>query len=94
MKRNVRKAFGALKSIGAPVHEPTGDWGALFFISGEDNYPETWADYYDARTLERVLDTGEIVWAFGVNPKITRILKANNLQSEWINPGLLGVYNV
>ena len=91
MKRNARKAFTALKNMGAPVREG-GDYG-YFTISAEENYDEIWADFYEGPLLEKVLPSGEIEWAFGVNPKITRVLKANGLMSEWINTGMLGVYD-
>lgn len=96
MKRNARKAFTALKALGVPVydHEGGNDYGAHFIISAEENYDETWADYYDGRNLERVdEETGKIVWRFGVNPKITDILDENGLFDEWINPGMIGVYD-
>lgn len=101
MKRNARKAFTALKNIGCPVREG-GTYGH-FTISAEDNGTDPhidatenilWADAYDGRALERVNGiTDEIEWAHGVNTKITRILKANGLMCEWINPGMLGVYD-
>ena len=93
MKRNARKAFTALKKIGAPVIASSDSENGHFVISGEDNYPETWADFYEGPLLEKVLDNGEIEWAFGVNPKITRILNTNRLMCEWINGGMLGVYD-
>ena len=93
MKRNARTAFNALKKIGAPVRE-TDSHGAHFSISAEENYDETWADFYEGPSLERVDETtGEILWAFGVNPKIHNILKANGLYCEWWNAGVLGVYD-
>lgn len=92
MKTNATKAFDKLKAIGAPVTEG-GDYGH-FVISAEDNYDEVWADYWDGPRLERRdPKTGKILWAFGVNPKITRILDRHGLHAEWINPGMLGVYD-
>ena len=95
MKRNARKAYNALNKIGAPVIERPGNdtSDGYFVISAESNYDEIWADYYDGPRLERVLDDGTIEWAFGVNPKINKILEANGLISEWINPGMLGVWD-
>ncbi|NJO58780.1 MAG: hypothetical protein HC836_10660 [Richelia sp. RM2_1_2] len=91
MKRNARVAFNALKKIGAPVFEST-DYG-FFGISAEDNVDETWADFYEAPRLERfTVPGGKLVWKSGVSPKITDILEANGLHAEWINPGMLGVY--
>lgn len=107
MKRNARKAFTALKRMGCPVFEnkPGVDgYGEHFFISAEDNGGDAhidatedilWADYYEGPRLERYNPdgSGEILWAFGVNTKINRVLKANGLMSEWINAGMLGVYD-
>ena len=83
MKKHYRKAFNALKKIGAPVIEG-GDQGEdTFRISAEDNTDEkTWADYHD-------LGFGH----HGVCDEITNILKENALFAEWINPGVLGVYD-
>lgn len=78
-------AFNALQALGAPVYEHADDF-ANFSISAEENDEETWADYYDAQGLEG--------WEFGVNPKITEILRANGLFAEWVNPGRLAVYLV
>lgn len=94
MKRNARRAFTALKNLGAPVYAHGGDYGAHFIISAEENHSEIWADDYNARALESIdPNTGEILWQAGVNPKITRILKTNSLMFEWINPGMIGVYD-
>jgi hypothetical protein len=43
MKRNFRKAFNALKKIGAPVTECNGG----FIISEEKYYHRIWDDYWD-----------------------------------------------
>ena len=85
MKRHARNAFTQLKAMGVPVL-PGNYWGegSHFEISGEDNFPEIWADYYED------LPAG---WDFGVNPKINRVLAANGLYHEWINAGVLGVYD-
>jgi len=86
MKRNARSAFKALKKLGAPVHES--DWGynEYFIISGENNYLEIWADYYNEYNLGSTDD-------FGVSKKINKILDKFGLYGEWINPGVLGVYD-
>jgi|TARA_R110000822_G_scaffold4503_1_gene19380 hypothetical protein len=86
MKANARKAFEALKKIGAPVSE--NDWGynEYFIISGEDNYPEIWADYYREFGGPGLDD-------FGVSLKINKILDKFGLFGEWINAGVLGVYD-
>jgi len=98
MKRAGRNAFKALQKIGAPVIE-SNDYGAHFIISGETNCTgslnceDIWADYWEAQNLEHINEHGEIVWAFGINPKIHAVLKRYDLFCEWINPGMLGVYN-
>tara|TARA_R110000824_G_scaffold295047_2_gene483438 strand:+ start:500 stop:763 length:264 start_codon:yes stop_codon:yes gene_type:complete len=86
MKKNARSAFNALKKIGAPVFEG-GDWGGEYFIvSGEDNVKEIWADYWQEFGGPGLDD-------FGVSLKINKILDKNDLFGEWINPGVLGVYD-
>jgi hypothetical protein len=82
MKQNFRKAFNALEKIGAPVFENEDG----MFISGEDNCDEIWADYYDC------MHWAHDGWLFGVNGKINKILDKYGLFAEWVNPGLLGVY--
>lgn len=87
MKANFKKAFNELQRMGAPVYE--GGWNGedTFRISGEDNYDADknfylWADYY-------AMDYGD----FGVNPEITKVLDKFGLFAEWVNPGVLSVYN-
>lgn len=84
MKRHARTAFNQLKQIGCPAHE-CADYGH-FIISAEDNYNHLWADYYDGWNLDG--------YEFGVCPEITNILQTNGLFCEWINAGMLGVYDV
>ena len=84
MKQNFRKAFNALEKIGCPVIEGWDDPNT-FAINAEDNYPICWADYY-CEFPGGALDD------FGVNNKINAILAANGLMAEWINTGVLGVY--
>jgi hypothetical protein len=83
MKPQYKLAYQALKVMGVPVftNEDNAKLGN-FYINGEaPNSPE-WADYYDAPRD----------WLFGVNPAIEDILGNFNLMCEWVNPGLLGVY--
>ena len=85
MKRNFRNAYKTLKSLGAPVYEGGWDGEDTFRISGEDNYNDVcWADYYEEFTPS--------TWEFGVNPIITRVLDKYKLYCEWVNPGVLNVY--
>ena len=86
MKKNARSAFNALKKFGAPVGEG-GDWGGEYFIvSGESNVDCVWADYW-CEFKDPLLDD------FGVNIDINKILDEYGLFGEWINPGVLGVYD-
>lgn len=85
MKKPYCFAFKALEKIGAPVIEGD-DYGSPdgFRISAEMNDKVIWADYYEG-----------VFWKdfeFGVNPKIVAILRKYGLHAEWINPGVLGVY--
>jgi hypothetical protein len=96
MKKNARSAFNALKKIGAPVYEG-GDWGGEYFIvSAEENYDCVWADYWCENHVE-VGGRGEfkdpLLDDFGVNIDINKILDEYGLFGEWINPGVLGVYD-
>jgi len=80
MKRHARKAYTALKKMGAPVIDGDGGYGPHFRISGEKNYTGGWA-------VAGEMDD------FGVSLKINKVLEANGLFVEWINPGVLGVYD-
>lgn len=89
MKLEIRaeRAFNALKKIGAPVNHLGEGWSgdSLFSISGESNYKEIWADYYNEFLPES--------YEFGVNPKINKVLEKYKLFAEWYNPGVLEVYD-
>jgi hypothetical protein len=93
MNRNARNAYNALKKIGAPVLSPDLGWGGHFAISGElygadDGFYEGaknldpdgnyWYDYYES------------YWG---SPYINDILEKHGLFAEWINAGVLGVYD-
>ncbi len=84
MKRNYRAAYNQLKKMGVPVHEGGYNGDDTFRISGEDNYPTVWADYYREGS-KRTLDD------FGVNHKINDVLQKHGLFAEWENTGVLGV---
>ena len=84
MQRNYKKAFTALKKMGCPVIEGD-DYGDMnkFRICAESNMKARWADYYCQE------------WGlFGVSNKINRVLDANGLYAEWINPGMIAVVEV
>lgn len=79
---NAQHAYNELEEMGAPVIDGA-DGGAYFRISGEDNAVKLWADYYiDSETMP-----------FGVSLDIINVLDKYGLYAEWINPGVLGVYN-
>ena len=82
MKRNHRLAYDKLKALGAPVIEGGYFGEDTFRISGEHNEDRTWADYYR-------FDFG----LFGVAPEVTNVLTEYKLFAEWVNPGVLGVYD-
>ena len=46
MKRSYRTAFDQLKKMGVTLYEGDYNGGEGFRISGEDNHPTVWADYY------------------------------------------------
>lgn len=87
MEKHAQTAYDALKKIGAPVL-PGDNWGpgSHFEISGEDNGTELWADYYNEFNPAETDD-------FGVSNKIMEVLTENGLYAEWINAGVLGVYD-
>ena len=86
MKQNYRTAYNALKKMGAPVILGGYDGQDTFRISAEDNVTQVWADYYEEYCSEPAYE-------FGVKREIVDVLEANGLMCEWINPGVLGVYN-
>lgn len=83
MKNNYRKAFRKLKAINAPVIE--GGWNGedTFRISGECNDAKSWAEYWNQSS-----------GLFGVCDEITKILHDNGLYAEWVNAGVVGVYEL
>jgi len=87
MKQNYRTAYNALKKMGAPVILGGYDGQDTFRISAEDNVTQVWADYYE---MSDGCDAG---FEMGVSNKINTVLEANGLFAEWINPGVLGVWD-
>ena len=86
MQQQYRTAYNALKKMGAPVILGGGNGEDTFRISAEDNTDTVWADYYEEYCSEPAYE-------FGVKREIVDVLEANGLMCEWINPGVLGVYN-
>ena len=98
MKQHARKAFNALKKIGAPVidHGPGGGgWGEHFILSAElrDRDDAYFADYYTENLKEYVDGNGKLQNPFGIRTDVNDILRANNLYAEWIDPGTVGIYD-
>ena len=87
MERKYRTAYNQLKKLGVPVHEGGYNGDDTFRISGEDNHPVIWADYYH----EGWRGGGSDLDDFGVNHKINAILEKQGLYAEWENTGVLGV---
>jgi hypothetical protein len=86
--RNVVAARRALERIGCPVMDG-GNWSrnSLLEISAESGGEAPnglpWASYYcDSQSMP-----------FGVNQVVSKALDKHGLYAEWINPGVLGVYN-
>lgn len=86
MQRNYRTAYNALKKLGAPVILGGYDGEDTFRISAEDNSDYVWADYY------QMTDGDGTGYEMGVSDRINNILSASGLFAEWINPGVLGVW--
>jgi|TARA_R110000822_G_C15062575_1_gene467636 hypothetical protein len=86
MQRNYRTAYNALKKLGAPVIEGGYDGEDTFRISAENNVDYVWADYYE------MTDGNDTGYMMGVSNKINDVLSASGLFAEWINPGVLGVW--
>ena len=76
MKRKFKKAYTALKKIGAPVFENEdmkrdGNFG----MSAKNNYDRIWADYYRE-------------W-HPIDAEVLKIVDKNGLYFEWQNPDVL-----
>ena len=93
MNANAKKAYEALIKIGAPALDPSKGWGGHFAISGEragaDNIfyegskdldPDggEWYDYYEL---------------YMGSPHIAKILDEHGLYAEWLNGGVLCVFD-
>ena len=89
MKRKFKKAYTALKKIGAPVFE-NADMSGNFGLSAEDNHDRIWADYYWRRST---IFTQEFGWPVdGIDAEVLKIADKNGLYFEWQNPGILYAY--
>lgn len=104
MKRHARTAYNALQRLDTDearnVHlinhgDPNNQWNAHFLIGCEPrgNGDEPVGDYYQEYIREHRDANGKIQNAFGIRTAIHDILDSHNLFAEWINPGLLGIYD-
>lgn len=81
MKRKFKKAYTALKKIGAPVFTNE-DMNGNFGLSAENNVDRIWADYYR-----------EFGWPEeGVDAGVLKIMDKHGLYFEWQNAGALWAY--
>ncbi len=105
MKKNARQAYNAIKALDRDdarnVHlidhgDRDQQWGAHFLIGCESrtegDVPV--GDFYQEFIREYVDDTGKIQNAFGIRTVIHDILGRHDLYAEWINGGVLGVYDI
>jgi hypothetical protein len=95
MQRNARNAFTALEKLGAPIYDRA-EYGAHFILGGElrTNDDHYFADYWQEEIKEHVNEAGQIVNAFGIRQDVIDILNANDLYAEWINGGMVGIYDI
>ena len=98
MTRNARAAYTILKNRNVHVwidDSGTDYYGAHFFIGAEartnDDIPV--ADYYGEFFREYEDEYGKIHNPFNVRTWVDELLTDKDLFAEWINPGLLGVYD-
>ena len=80
MKRQFKRAYNALKTLGVPVFERE-DKPGRFLISAEHTNSSDWVSYWEAPPT----------WNFGVHPALDAVLKRYGLFAEWENPGCLVV---
>lgn len=97
MKQKSRKAFTALKDIGAPVFEDP-DGVAEFKLSAESNDTRIWADYYNEIEFEIAAEFGREPSANAGCPVIHKdvmaILDRFGLFAEWQNAGCVSVHTL
>jgi len=86
MKRHARSAFTELKKLGVHVLSPDLEWGGHFAISAEMYGDGSVGDNPDLK-----LRYYEDYW--GENTIIPKVLSKHGLYFEWINAGVVGIYN-
>lgn len=95
MKKNVKTAYNKLASQRCPVFQMSEqDNTAYFYIHPKKIEGIIWGDYKNREKLETQLPNGTIDWELGINPRIHRALKSSKLKAVWINPKLIGVYDI
>lgn len=96
LPEHARKAAEELLALDAPVyHAGQGESGAHFVLGGElrDDNDSYWADYYQEELVESMGDNGVILNAFGIRTQVHDILRKHGLFAEWINAGMVGIYD-
>ena len=88
MKRAYIKAYNKLKKMGVPVfvHIDSDIRDGGFSISAEEENSEMWVNYYAG------CGSFDFWGGDNVNPKLTDVLDKHKLYAEWVNPGMLSVY--
>jgi len=81
MNPKYQAAYDRLLEMGCPVIEGGDDGENTFRISGECNSDKIWASYES-------YDFGE----YGIAQEVCDILSEYSLVTDWINPGVVGVY--
>jgi len=88
MKRAYVEAYNKLKKMGVPVfvHIDSDIRDGGFSISGEEENSQMWVNYYAG------CGSFDFWGGDNVNPKLTDVLDKHKLYAEWVNPGMLSVY--
>lgn len=97
LKGGPLKAWKELLALGCPVirHGARHDEG-YFVISAEHRTIDDslWADYYQEEVREQWNeDRTKILNASGIRTKVHDILSKYDLYAEWVNPGMVAVYD-
>ena len=100
LRTRFARAKKKLEAMGVKFAHPS--WGGMeeqggFCISGEDQHGD-WSDLDNHPEKALVVDYwqefGEgSITTFGVDNKIIKVLQHYGLHPEWINAGVLGVYD-
>jgi hypothetical protein len=86
MKKYARKAYDELKNKGVHVIPPENGWGGHFAISAELYGDGSKGDDFDKKLDYYASPTGD-------NTIIPEILEKHGLYFEWVNGGVVAVYD-